>query len=315
MTFFSKSSKTITIAALAALALSAQASAAPANSATVPAPAAKLVASAESGASVKVFEEFQKMLKKTGQLPAAFNYLKAHIKEVSPYQASLMVLYLENAIIKEQPAMDKRFFADSVQTAIGKAYKMGDSITDVLNRTKDSKLKALLKEAASSGYKLDTAEGMFYTVVDYKALQPFAKDINADIKAYIDIMTVETEKAKLKDAALRIGYQELANRSLAAEKFVTSYPNSNRTAQIKKLLAEYKSLTFYGANNTPLFDYDSKKIQPNAKIGYTNIIGWNDPASSEYLTLLKKFMGVLADNDYKLTTEVEKFRKANVVNQ
>ncbi|GGD66631.1 hypothetical protein [Paenibacillus nasutitermitis] len=315
MTFFTKSSKTLTLAALAALVLASQASAAPANSGSAPEPVAKLVAVQESGSAAKVFEDFQKMLKKTGQLPAAFNYLKAHIKKVSPYQASLMVLYLENAIKKEQPAMDKRFFADAIQTAIGKVYKPGYSITDVLNRTKDNKLKALLKEAASSGYKLETAEGMFFTFVDYKSLQPFAKDVNADIKAYIDIMTVETEKAKLKDAALVIGYQELVNRALAAEKFVSSYPNSNRTAQIKQLLAEYKSLTYYGANNTPLFDYDSKKIHPNAKLGYTNMITWNNPASSEYLTLLKKFMDLLANNDYKLTAEVEKFRKANIINQ
>ncbi|MBW7456206.1 hypothetical protein ACFOLF_03345 [Paenibacillus sepulcri] len=310
MTTFSKSTKVLTLAALAALTLSTQAGAAPLqNSSIAPQKLAAQASALNTGTATKVFNTFQAMLKKSGQLPQAFTYLSEHIDEVSPYQASLMVLFLENGIKKELPVIEKKFYPESIQAAIGKVYKIGDSLTNVLNRTKDNKLKALLKEANASGYKLETAEGMFFPVVSYKALQPFTKGINADIRAYVDIMTVESEKAKLKDAALRIGYQELVNRALAAERFVKQYPNSNRTAQIKNLFAEYKTLTFFGSNNTPLFEYENKKMQANAKIGYTNVLKWNDPASSEYLTLLKKFMDVVADHDYKLTSEVEKFRK------
>lgn len=54
----------------------------------------------------------------------------------------------------------------------------------------------------------------------------------------------------------------------AQETFLSQYPHSNRAQAVKKLYELYSFYTFYGTNNTPLFIYETKKIQPNAKKGY-----------------------------------------------
>jgi hypothetical protein len=168
-----------------------------------------------------------------------------------------------------------------------------------------------LKEASASGYKLETAEGFFFPVVDYASLKPYNTYVSADIKAYIAIKAVESEQPSVKDAGLMIGYQQLVNRALSQEKFIQQYPKSARVNQVKALYNTYKTITFYGVNNTPLFDYESKKMTANAQKGYTLILTWNKVENSPYLTLLQKFMKLSAEHNYKLTTEVENFRKSN----
>lgn len=320
----SKKMKIWTAASLAALTLTAGTvytvsavradglTAAAAGSAAVHASAAAQAAAASSTAADKIVDQYNALLKKRGQLPQAFAFLNKHIGDVSKRQATLMTLHLENAVKKALPAMEARFNSTSVQTAIFKVYRFGDDFADVIKRTKDRKLIALLKEADASGYKLETAEGMFFPIVDYTKFRKYGAYVNPDIKAYFDIMAVESEKAVAKDAALTIGYQELVNRTLSMEQFVAKYPYSNRAAQVKTLFDRYKLFTFYGLSNTPLFDYNTKTIIPNAKKGYTLVLQYNKPSSSEYLTLLQKFMKLLKDENYKLTAKVEAFRSANI---
>ena len=113
----------------------------------------------------------------------------------------------------------------------------------------------------------------------------------------MDIMTVESEKANVKDAGLIIAIGIGSVAAVAQERFVKQFPASNRTAQVDQLFNNYKILTFYGVNNTPLFDYETKIIQPNAKKGYNLILQWNKPENSPYLTTLEKFMKLVARSE------------------
>jgi hypothetical protein len=306
----SRRKTTMTIAAMAALSLSIQfmsVAAASSPSATASAQSAAAISGTTSTKTINAFEAY---LAK-GQLPAAISYLKAHIDEVATSQATVMVLHLENALKKQLTAIQKRFEQSSVQTGIGKAYKRGATFDYVISRTKDSKLKALLKETRDSGYKLETAEGFFYPVIDYAAFRTYSASVNPDIDDYIAIMAVESDQTKVKDAALVIGYQQLVNRALAQERFLAKYPYSNRAPHIRNLFRSYELLTFYGVNNTPLFEYGSQKIQPNALRGYNGMLTWNNAKLSPYLTKLQEFMDLVANNENMLTEEVEKYRQSH----
>jgi hypothetical protein len=303
--------RSITLTAAAALMISTQAGAVSAASAPPPTAQHAAAVSDKSG-SAKVFNTFEAMLKKQGQLPKAIAYLNAHLKEVTASNATLMVLHLENAIEKARISLEKRFEQPSVQTSITKAYKMGYTFGDVIKHTKDKKLKLLSKEASDSGLKLETAEGFFFPIVDYQLFLKYRTYVSADIHSYIDIMAVESQQAGVKDGGLLIGYQQLVRRALAQELFLKKYPKSNRAAKVTDLFHNYKNITFYGTNNTMLFDLDTKKMQPNAQKGYQLILQYQDPASSEYLTLLQDFMKVVEDQGYKLTPDIEKFRNDHI---
>ncbi|WP_274651396.1 hypothetical protein [Paenibacillus humicola] len=302
-------SKTALLAAVAALALTVQTGAA---GAAAMSPLQTATHSPEQQNAAMA--HYKALLAQPGQLPSAIVYLKKHIGELTAYQSTIMVLYLENALVKALPATDQRIGTQHVQNSIAKVYQQGDTFTTVAARMKDASVKALLLSAAASGYRLETAEGFFFPVVDYAAFKPFQSFVTADIQAYLDIMAVESEQPSVKDAGLMIGYQQIVNRALLQESFLKRFPNSNRAAKVNSLFKQYTILTFYGVNNTPLFDYETKTMQPNAKKGYSLMLQWHDPSSSSYLTLLQKFMNTAKANDYKLTAAMDKFRKTNIPN-
>lgn len=308
----SRKTKAMTIAAIAALTFSLQAMTVSAATSQSVASTQTQLAATDSSSSARVVAQFEAMLKKQGQLPEAIAFLRKHVGDVSRSQATILVLHLENAIKTQLPALEKRFEKSSVQKAINSVYTRGATFDRIIAKTRDESLKKLLREARDSGYKLETAEGFYFPIADYSAFKEFADRVNADIKAYIDIMAVESAQANVKDAAIVIGYQQLVNRALNQEKFLLKYTYSNRKVQIAALFDSYRTLTFYGSNNTPLFSYEDKTMVPNARKAYEAILTWNQPDSSAYLTTLQKFMDVAKNNGYKLTTEVDKFRKDNI---
>ncbi|MFK4304646.1 hypothetical protein ABH892_004812 [Paenibacillus sp. RC254] len=255
---------------------------------------------------------FEQLLRQPGKLPQAFAYLQKHIQSIPASQATIMTLHLENAQTKQLDSYSQALYPASVQTKINTIYKPGDSFTNVISRTKDTNLKKLLTQTRDAGYKLETAEGMYYPVINYEKYKVFGKHTTADIRSYIDIMAVESGQAATKDAALHIGYQQLSGRVLAQEDFLNKYPHSNRTLAVKELHDLYYFYTFYGTNNTPLFDYDTKKILPNAKKGYQLVIQRNSGSASPYVQKLKDFVALLDQNGDKHTAQVSDWLKKNV---
>ena len=63
----------------------------------------------------------------------------------------------------------------------------------------------------------------------------------------------------------------------------------------------------YGLNNTPLFSYDTKTMNPEAKEVYIKAV--KDNADSELIKFLGGYMEILEKSDYKLSEEADKFRK------
>ncbi|AWB43404.1 hypothetical protein DCC85_03650 [Paenibacillus sp. CAA11] len=260
----------------------------------------------------EVYRSFEALLKQPGKLAQAKTYLGQHISKATRREASLMTLHLENAQNKALETLENRLGAPSVQAELSKLYKQGDSLSTLIQRTQDASLKKLLTQAKQQGYRLETAEGMFFPMIDYAQYSPFSAYVTPDIKAYIGIMSVESTRVPLKDAAIVIGYQEIAARALSQESFIQKYPHSNRITQIKALFEQYRTLTFYGANNTPLFDYESGQITPNAKKGYLAFLQRNNPKGSPYLTQLASFMKLVADNQDQRTDAVNDYLKKNV---
>lgn len=65
-------------------------------------------------------------------------------------------------------------------------------------------------------------------------------------------------------------------------------------------------------NNTPLFNYDSYEISPEAKNIYMNAVDSN--GNSIFIKTLQEFLDILKVNNFRLTEEVDKYRKGVVEN-
>lgn len=265
-----------------------------------------------TASSTTIYKTFQSMLYKKNGLPAADTYLESHIKKVTKHHATLMVLQLENARLKALSAMTDRLLVPNVQDKMIKAYKWNDSFTQLMSRTNDASLRALLQQARDSGYRLVMLEGSLYPIMNYMAFQKYISYVKPDIKQYINIMAVETSNLAADDGALVIGYQEILNRAMNQERFLNEYPKSNRVQQVKNLMNNYTLYTFYGLNNTPLFDYETNKMTANAQKGYKAVLQRNSYEDSTFLTKLEKFMDIVTEAKFEKTAVVEKWLEKNV---
>lgn len=227
--------------------------------------------------------EFNSLVEADTDLQLIIKYIDENIKFVSNENASIMIEELEKAQKNNLSKLEDKF-----------------------NNINDKDLEKLEEEIKDKGYKIETAEGSFFPVIDYEFYEDYSSFVTPDIKDYISIMAIESNEAPAKDAALVISWDEIINRTLKQEEFIKLYPDSSKTGDIQDIYNKYVYFAFYGLNNTPLFNYDTNVIEEEAKSTYFEAIDNNK--ESQFINKLKDFMDILKENDYKLTEAVDKYR-------
>lgn len=253
-----------------------------------------------------IMDEFNNLLHKyDGTMVEVIQFINEKIAALSPQNASAMVIALEN---KQKVALSKiqvTYENDTIQQKLSKDFR-GDFTDNYINGIQDKVIKDVLLETKNSGFKIETAEGFYFPVIDYSLYKKYCSNVTPDIAAYIEIMSVESDQTSVKDAGLMIGWEEIIKRGISQEQFLKEYYDSAKAEDVKQLLKSYLIFALYGTNNTPLFQYEDKQIAPAAKKIYFESAWTGDGSFSkimaEYLTLVKK-------NNYSLTKEVDDYRK------
>lgn len=287
--------------------VSEQASALAASPQTVSA----VSAAASQSHAEAVYRASLPLLLNSAKLPEAMDYLNAKLYAVGSYRATIMTLTLENTQKAALPAWEAKFANEAVQRELTILYEPGDSLHMLAEKSDRPALRAMLLRAEDCGYKLETAEGSFFPVIDYSSYLNFKTHVTGDIREYISIMAVESNLPMSKDNGLVIAWADVVSRALSQEAFIADYPRSNRIATIKTLYKSYETATFYGLNNTPLFHYDNLEMDLEAEKAYNAVLA-KDTSGSPYLEKLSAFMKLAKADDYKLTGEVEAYRKENI---
>ncbi|MBP3961217.1 hypothetical protein [Paenibacillus lignilyticus] len=150
-----------------------------------------------------------------------------------------------------------------------------------MNRTSDKDLKILLLASASRGFKLETEEGYYFPVVDYKFFKQYNLFVSPDLVDYISLKITESSAPAVKHDGFQISYTELINRVLRFERFLNQHPDSSQSDQVKDFIRIYKGLPFNGVSNTPLFDPETNRLVPNAKKAFEAALLSNKPTSSD----------------------------------
>lgn len=257
-----------------------------------------------------VMEEFEKLTTTDdNQLSEIITHIKKNISTVSPENAGLMLIRLEELQILNCTKLEEKYFPESIQQAFQKVdqdkldYNQAENITD-------AELKELVQETIESGYRIEQAEGFYYPIINYSNYKEFNAFAASDIKSYYDLMAVESDQVFAKDAALVIGWDEVVKRALAQEEFLSKYSTSTKAVDVNELYQKYINIAFYGLNNTPLFNYDTNLIDQEAKTTYEMFL--KKDMGSTFLAKLKEFLAILDKSKGKLSEEADKFREETV---
>ena len=253
--------------------------------------------------SETVMNEFNALTAKNAGIEEIAGFLTKNIAHVSKENASQMILEFEKIQKNNLPQMEAAFLQYDMQNNIN-AEHPSIAADEVIN---NPELKAFLTKLENSGYKVDTAEGMYFLIIDYQFYKKFIPYVTADIQDYIEIMAEESNNAAVKDAGLVIGWDEVVKRALNQEQFIVQHSDSVKVDEVKKLFNRYITFTLYGLDNTPLFGYDTGKINPQAKEAFLNAL--QDTSGSMYLKALNHYLEVLERSSFMLTDEVKTCRE------
>ncbi len=256
-----------------------------------------------------LINELNEIAKNNEKLLDTIKFVDTNISKVSKETASQMVDILEKTQKGYLTTIEDKYYKEGISE---KFYKLNKSVEE-LNELKDiddETIKELITETRNLGYKVETAEGMYFPIIDYSFLKKYSSYVTADMKEYIDIMSVESDKVPAKDAGLMISWDDMINRALVQEKFINEYKDSKKHNDIKELYGKYIYFAFNGLDNTPLFEYDTKTMASEAKTTYLAAIENKD--NSKLLGELSGYMEALKETNYKLTDDVQKHREEAV---
>ena len=277
------------------------------GSAPSPEPAEQQASQAAAVKEKAVIDNFNALRQKTEvTVPEIIEYIDGNIAAVSQAGAATMIIGLEAVQKEKLPKLQDKFGDnEAVQKVLAKSYKNGLT-SQAISSIENKEARDLLLETQSSGFKIETAEGMYFPVIDYAFYNKYRNAVAQDIVAYIDIMTVESDKTPVKDAALMISWSEIIRRAKTQEQFIKDYANSAKIEDMRQLLKRYSVFALYGANNTPLFSYDTKQMVPEARKTYSETAF--DANSGSFSKVMSGFLVELKKNEYKLTAEIQEYR-------
>lgn len=252
-----------------------------------------------------VMKEYENMLDDEINIKEFISFVDKNIGLLSPENATKLVVKLEELQKNYFAQLEDKYYTTENQTILFEAFKPEFNLENLKSeKMENAEVKALLKETEELGYKVETAEGLFFPIIDYGFYEKYSANVTKDMKDYISIMAMESEKVPAKDAALVISWDELFERLLNQEKFLDEHKDSVRFEEIKELYKKYVTYAIYGLNNTPLFDYEDNKMDDEAKAAYEKAIA----KDSQFSQTMKEYYELIKNNGYKLTEEVKNYR-------
>ncbi len=168
---------------------------------------------------------------------------------------------IEKLFIKYQEGQNFNYLFDKYGITIDKFNNL-----EYLTREKvlqdESKIKEHIIKNINLGYKLNTQEGIYYYLIDYKRLlNLFQNNLTREYADYLQILSLNSEEAFLNDGSLVISSENLIDRILISESFKMIYPYSDLYDEVNQIYKNYLMVYLYGDIHNPNFDIKTGKVR------------------------------------------------------
>ncbi len=259
----------------------------------------------------QIMSEFDNILVK-GKLEEVIEFIDENITKLSQIEGDKMVSELEGILYKSLDATtDKILQGDTngelMRIAGTELFFPEDKIKDI----QDEKFREEITKIINSKYKLINLEESYYPIPDYEKMKQYNSYISDEIKEYIEIKAIDSNEPVAVDAGLRITYDDLASRIVKIEKYIEKYSGGQK---YEEMLGNYKNkLAIYlgGLDNTPIADYQTKKIFDDVLESYKKTSNIKDSSTA---FVVKKYISAIEENDLVVNKAVED-KVVSIVNE
>lgn len=264
-------------------------------------------ANAKSGSDQAVLNEYNNLIfGKDADGKAIASFIKNNANVVSEEASSQMVLQFEEFQKNKLPLFEDKFNTGSVQKELMELYMQGGDINDPVGVSRPE-VAALVEEAKNSGYKLIQADGACFPVIDYTFYKNFGENITPEVSEYISILELNSNQPPLHNASLAISWDELIERAVRQERFLTDYDDTKTAEKLTPLYQSYTQIIFFGSDNTPLFDTATGILKDEVKTAFENAVKSNK--NSALIKKIKGFLKALKKDNYRYSEDAEQYRE------
>ncbi|TPG79266.1 hypothetical protein EEL32_21595 [Brevibacillus laterosporus] len=194
-------------------------------------------------------------------------YLDKTIKNVKSETADQLLVILDEYYATHLIELNESFTKLLAENSNAqKLYEIGFPMD--VTKIKDELLKKYMQDKFAGKLALSDHQGDLYWKVDYEALRgEYSSYLTDDMKAYMELQRDESNKPISSDGSLMITRQELGERIVKVEKYLTTYDKGIKKTDVRNLyqnyLQEYLSNYRYEA-----IDEKTMKLLPEVKKAY-----------------------------------------------
>ena len=252
-----------------------------------------------------IMKEYENIINEGNGILDYISFVDKNIGDLSPDNASMLIIKLEEMQKEHRLRLEDKYYTPDIQSELDKTFRPEYDLSNVnIENVKGEDVKKILQETKELGYKVETAEGSFFPIIDYGFYGKYSAYLTSDIKDYISIMNVESDKVPAKDAGMVISWDELFERAFNQEKFLEKHKDSSKFKEMEALYKKYITFAVYGLDNTPLFNYGGNTMNADAKAAYAKAIAKDSNLSK----VLKEYYETIEKNKFKLTDKVKSYR-------
>lgn len=233
----------------------------------------------------KIMKEFNNIVESKNPPDKVIPYIDEYISKLTDIEGDHMISKLEKVLEKFlESTTDDLFEIDQNYELINLA---GDELFFPKEKIQDIKSEELRDEVIrimDNKYKLINLEGNYYPIIDYEKLQEYNEYISTELKDYLEIKVMESDKPMAIDAGLFISYDELAERILKIEEYIKHYSGGQRFEEMLKNYRIKLAIYLSGIDNSPISDYETGKIYDDVLESYKKTSNTKDTITGFIVT-------------------------------
>jgi hypothetical protein len=197
----------------------------------------------------------------------------------------------------------------------GEFYKMTEAVQwadadyeAIYKNTFDINKYPITKSLAENGFGIATGEGMVFPVTDWAKLRDFfAPRTTPPMKAFIEQHAAEEMTPMYDDGGLIIPVEKVAERAIFWEKFNQINPHFVLNEQTRENQRWMRHTIINGADNTPMYEYESQAINEEYKKAWADI--QQKYPGTELARQIKQVADLCAAEGWKRTKKVEELQE------
>jgi len=238
--------------------------------------------------------EFKSIVDSNNEPYVLVQFIDENIKNATEEEAAVMILILEK-VQKEyiQEYTDEIFMEDNQMELL--RLSGTELFFDEANigQIENVKLKDIVERIFKGKYKLINMEGGFYPGIDYEKLKEYNRYLSDEIRGYIEIKALNSNKPAVLDAEITISFDELGERLIQTEKYIQKYPQGVKFEEVLRIYGDYLRLYLEGSDNSPIYEYETREIKKDILKSYKNMKGNNKLITAK---IISKYIDVIEYN-------------------